>query len=167
MNNAAYYPWPIIKDSINLNDGLVFISEPFRKEKIINGSFTGEFTITSNKKDFDYSVNLYELTPDGKYFHLSYYIGRASYAKSTIRRVLLKPNKETTITFDNTRIISKKISKGSRLIAVINGNKNPYAQINYGTGRDVSNESINDATISLKLKFSTLSKILLLIWKDK
>ncbi len=166
LNNSDYYPWPIIKDSINFNDGLVFISEPFQKEKIINGPFTGELKIASNKKDFDFSVNLYELTPEGKYFHLSYYIGRASYSKSPEVRELLTPNKETVIIFNNTRIISKKISKGSRLIAIINGNKNPYAQINYGTGKDVSTESIEDANEPLLLKFSSNSKINIPIWSE-
>jgi putative CocE/NonD family hydrolase len=166
MNNSDFYPWPIIKASINLNDGLVFISKPFQKGKIINGSFSGNLKITANKKDFDYSVNLYELTSEGKYFHLSYYIGRSSYAKSRVQRELLQPNKETTITFNNTRIISKKISKGSKIVIIINGNKNPYTQINYGTGKDVSKESIIDTAIPLELKVNTQSNITLPVWSD-
>ncbi|MBI9056760.1 MAG: CocE/NonD family hydrolase [Labilibaculum sp.] len=167
MNNADYYPWPIIKDSLNFHDGLVFISEPFPKGMIINGSFTGELLLESNKKDFDFSLTLYELTPENKYFHLSYYIGRASYAKSREYRDLLIPNRSTKITFDDTRITSKKISKNSKIVVVINGNKNSYGQINYGTGRDVSSESITDATIPLKLKINTRSKITLPIWREK
>ncbi len=166
MNNSNYYPWPIIKDSIDLTDGLIFVSEPLKKENIINGSFSGNLKVTANKKDFDFSIILYELNPEGKYFHLSYYIGRASYAKSRLHRELLKPNKETTIIFDNTRIVSKKISKGSRIIVVIRGNKNSYGQINYGTGKDISKESIIDATIPLELKVNTQSKIILPMWID-
>ena len=147
MNNADYYPWPIIKDSLNLNDGLVFISEPLKKETIISGSFTGELQIAINKKDFDFAVNVYELTTEGKYFHLSNYIGRASYAKNREERELLIPNRMTTISFDNTSIICKRIAKESKIVVVINVNKNPYGQINYGTGKDISTESINDATI--------------------
>ncbi len=166
MNNADYYPWPIIKDSINLNDGLVFISERLKKETIMSGSFSGELKVTINKKDFDFAVNLYELTADGKYFHLSNYIGRASFAKNREQRELLTPHKPTTIGFDNTSIICKKIAKGSRIVVVINTNKNPYGQINYGTGRDVSSESIIDATIPLELKINAESKITLPIWFD-
>ena len=164
MNNTNYYPWPIIKDSINLDDGLVFISKPIEKEMIINGSFTGELLVKSNKKDFDYSVVLYELTSEGKYFQLSFYIGRASYAKSRERRELLSPNQLTTITFDNTRICSKKIAKNSKIVVMINGNKNPNGQINYGTGKDVSKETINDATIPLELSIDSRSKIFLPVW---
>ena len=166
MNNAHYYPWPIIKDSINPDGGLVFISEPLQREMILNGSFTGELQVESNKKDFDYSLVLYELTPEGRYFHLSYHIGRASYAKSRVDRELLSPNKLTTIAFDNTRIISKKIAKGSRLVVLINGNKNPYGQVNYGTGGDVSHESIKDATDPLHLKIHRFSKITIPVWSN-
>ncbi|MCJ7466737.1 MAG: CocE/NonD family hydrolase, partial [Maribacter sp.] len=166
MNNIEYYPSPIIEDILNLNDGLVFISEPFKKETIINGSFRGELKVEINKKDLDFGVNLYELTPEGTYFHLSFYIGRASYAESREQRKLLTPNTATTIAFDNTRIVSKKISKNSRIVIVINGNKNSYGQINYGTGRDVSRESIEDATIPLQLKINTESKIIIPIWID-
>jgi len=166
MNNADYYPSPIIKDSLNLNDGLVFISERLIKEMIMSGSFTGELKVTINKKDFDFAVNLYELTADGKYFHLSNYIGRASYAKSREQRELLTPHQLTTIGFGNTSIICKKIAKESQIVIVINANKNPYGQINYGTGRDVSSESIKDATIPLELKINTESKIIIPIWID-
>ena len=123
--------------------------------------------LSSNKKDFDFSVRLYELTPEGKYFHLSYYIGRASYAESREYRKPLIPNKLTTITFDNTRIISKRLLKGSKLVAIINGNKNPYGQINYGTGRDVSSESIDDAGVPLDIKIYENSSITIPVWNNK
>lgn len=164
FNNADYYPWPIIRDSINQKDGLVFTSEPLQKEIIINGSFSGKLKIKTNKKDFDYAVNLYELTPKGKFFCLSYYIGRASYSKSKEIREQIIPNKFTNITFENTRIISKKLSKGSRIVIIINGNKNPYSQINYGTGKDVSSESIKDASEPLLLELSSKSLINIPIW---
>ncbi len=167
MNNSDYYPWPIVRDSINLEDGLVFISEPLKKETIINGSFSGELYITSNKKDFDFGVNLYELTSEGKYFHLSYYIGRASYTTNREKRALLTPNNLIKIAFDNTRIVSKKLSNGSKIVIVINGNKNSYGQINYGTGGEVSEESINDATVPLELKIHTMSYLKIPVWNTK
>ncbi len=43
--------------------------------------------------------------------------------------------------------------KGSRLLATLNVNKNPFAQINYGTGKDVSDEDINDAKPPLQIKW--------------
>jgi len=133
----------------------------------MSGSFTGELKISINKKDFDFAVNLYELTADGKYFHLSNYIGRASFAKNREQRELLIPNKLTHIRFDNTSIICKKIAKESRIVIVINANKNSYGQINYGTGRDVSTESIEDSGAPLKLSIDLKSKIFIPVWRKE
>lgn len=164
MNNTEYYPWPLEKDNINLKDGLIFKSEALKEDVIINGSFTGSLEFSINKKDVDYSVIVYQLTPENKYFHLSYYIGRASFAKDREQRNLLVPNENTQVSFDNSKLISKKIEKGSRIVVVVNVNKNNNAQINYGTGRDVNSESIKDAEIPLKIIFTGNSSISLPIW---
>ncbi|MEP3371711.1 CocE/NonD family hydrolase [Maribacter dokdonensis] len=164
MTNTEYYPWPLEKDNINLNDGLIFKSEVLKEDVLINGSFTGNFEFSINKKDVDYSVIVYQLTPKNKYFHLSYYIGRASYAKDREQRNLLTPNQKTQVSFDNSKLISKKLEKGSRIVVVVNVNKNNNAQINYGTGRDVNIESIKDAEIPLKITFTGNSSISLPVW---
>jgi len=167
MSNTEYYPWPLEKDNINLKDGLIFKSSPLKEDVIINGSFLGNLEFSINKKDVDYAVILYQLTPEGKYFHLSYYIGRASFAKDREHRNLLIPNKMTQIAFNNSKLISKKLEKGSRIVIVVNVNKNNSAQINYGTGNDVSKESINDASIPLELKIHTTSYFKIPIWNNK
>ncbi|MEM5565125.1 CocE/NonD family hydrolase [Psychroserpens sp. AS72] len=166
MNNTEYYPWPLEKDSINLKDGLIFKSEPLKEDLIINGSFFGNLEFSVNKKDVDYSVIVYQLTPENKYFHLSYYIGRASFAKDKELRNLLVPNKNTEVSFDNSKLISKKLKKGSRIVIVVNVNKNNNAQLNYGTGKDVNIENIRDAIIPLKITFTGNSSISLPIWRD-
>ncbi|SNR39047.1 hypothetical protein SAMN06265371_102222 [Lutibacter agarilyticus] len=164
MNNTEYYPWPLEKDNINLKDGLIFKSEELNEDVIINGSFLGNLELSINKKDVDYSVILYQLTPEGKYFHLSYYIGRASYAKDKEHRNLLTPNEMTQVSFSNSKLISKKIKKGSRFVVIVNVNKNNNAQLNYGTGKDVNAESITDAEVPLKITFTGNSSISLPIW---
>jgi uncharacterized protein len=40
--------------------------------------------------------------------------------------------------------VSRQLGKGSRLMVVVNVNKNPFAQVNHGTGKDVSDESAAD-----------------------
>ncbi|MBT2622382.1 CocE/NonD family hydrolase [Chryseobacterium sp. ISL-6] len=151
--NDEYYPDPIEKDEINKSNGFVFMSDPLKKSMIINGSFLGALNIAINKKDVDLGITLYELTPEGKYFHLSYYIGRASYAKDITKRNLIKPEEKTSIQFSNTHFISKQIQKGSRIVVTINVNKNPFSQLNYGTGKEVSTETIKDASIPLVIKW--------------
>ncbi len=165
-SNNDYYPDPIEKDEINKSNGFVFMSDPVKKSMIINGSFLGELNISINKKDVDLGVTLYELTPEGKYFHLSYYIGRASYAKDITQRNLLKPDKKTSIQFTNTHLVSKRIRKGSRIVVAINVNKNPFSQINYGTGKEVSFETIKDASEPLIIKWYNDSYIKIPVLND-
>ncbi|MBS1522496.1 MAG: CocE/NonD family hydrolase [Bacteroidetes bacterium] len=148
-----YYPFPIIKDSLNRSNGFFFISKPFDKPVQVNGMFSGELKAIINKKDMDVTVVLYEVTPEGKYFELSYFLGRASYAKDMSKRVLLHSGKIESIPFNRTRMVSRQLSKGSRLLVVLNVDKNPFAQVNYGTGKDVSKETVADAGKPLKIQW--------------
>ncbi len=151
--NDGFYPGQIIRDSLNNSNGYSFISAPINEPMAINGAFSGELEVSINKKDFDYSVALYEVMPNGKYFQLSYYVGRASYAQSMEKRRLLKPNVKTTIPFSRSRLISKKLDTGSRILVVLNVIKTSSYQINYGTGKDVSDETIGDAGEPLVVKW--------------
>ncbi|MCX2680074.1 CocE/NonD family hydrolase [Galbibacter sp. EGI 63066] len=167
ISNNDYYPDPIIREELDMSNGYNFISEPLKEDILVNGSFIGELKVSINKKDFDYGVTLYEVMPNGKYFHLSYIIGRASYAKDITKRKLLNPNEIETIPFSNTHLVSKKLSKGSRLLVYININKNPFSEINYGTGKEVSKETINDANEPLEVKWYNDSFVEIPIWIDK
>ncbi|WP_211092672.1 MULTISPECIES: CocE/NonD family hydrolase [Chitinophaga] len=149
----------LVNNSINTANGLVFISEPLPADICINGSFLGRLQVIPNKKDIDLGINLYEQTSDGRYFQLSYFLGRASYAVSLEKRQLLTPDSINDISFRNTRMISKRLSKGSRLVVVININQNPFEQINYGTGKDVSEETVSDAGAPVKLRWRNDSYI--------
>ncbi|MCC9071081.1 CocE/NonD family hydrolase [Flavobacterium sp. F-65] len=166
ISNNDYYPDPIIRKELDTINGYFFISEPFKEAISVNGSFEGEIKASINKKDMDIGVVLYEVLPNGEYFHLSYFLGRASYAKDITTRNLLVPNKIESIPFTNTRLVSKQLSKGSRLLVVINVNKNAYSQLNYGTGKDVSDETIKDAKEPLKIKWYNDSFVKIPIWKN-
>jgi uncharacterized protein len=159
-----YFTPLIIFDTLDAGNGLVFLTDPFQKEFEINGSFTGNLFVNINKKDMDISIALYEILPDGKYFFLTRYIGRASYANNNSERQLLQPDKHESITFDNTRFVSKKISKGSRLVILLNINKHPFEIINYGSGKEVADETINDAGEPLQIKWFNNSYIKIPVW---
>ncbi|SFE40820.1 CocE/NonD family hydrolase [Spirosoma endophyticum] len=158
-SNNDYYPDPIIRNVLNRSNGLFFISEPVDHEISINGMFSGELKAIINKKDMDIGVVLYEVTPQGEYVALSYFLGRASYARDASHRNLLKSGVMETIPFSKTRLVSRQLRKGSRLLVVLNIDKNPFAQINYGTGKDVSQETIRDAGLPLTVQWSTDSFI--------
>lgn len=167
ISNNNYYPDPIIRKEMDLSNGFNFISEPFEEAILVNGSFIGELHLSTNKQDLDFGVTLYEVMPNGELFHLSYIIGRASYAKDITERSLLPPNEIINISFSNTHLVSKKLRKGSRLLVYINVNKNPFSELNYGSGKEVSKESINDAGEPMMVKWYNTSFVEVPIYRDK
>ena len=160
-NNAHYYPGSIIEAKLE-DDGkvteMVYASKPFTHAQVISGAFSGELDITINKRDADLGVTVLEQMPDGRLFHLAYWLGRASYAGHPEKRILLTPGNTTRIPF-STSMVSRLMAEGSCLVVLLDINKNPYAQINYGTGKDVSDESIKDAGTPLTIQWHSDSFI--------
>lgn len=159
--------FPAVIDSILKPEKqlLVFESDPVTESTIISGSLTASLKISSNKKDIDVQVQLYEKTAKGQYFALSNNLQRASLAKDRTKRQLLVPNKIETIDINETFITSRELPKGSSIIVVLGVNKNPNWEVNYGSGKDVSSETMADAKEPLQIKWYTNSTITLPILK--
>ncbi|AWH85245.1 peptidase S15 [Flavobacterium album] len=139
--------------------GIQFVSEPLAEGLIINGNMRGELHAIVNKKDMDIVMELFELTSGGDFISLSHFLGRASYTKDRATRHLLIPGATETIPFENSYLISKKINAGSRLVVVLGINKNQNSQVNYGTGKDVSDETREDAKEPLEVQWLNSSII--------
>lgn len=154
-----YYTPVIINNSLDVSNGEVFATEPFSKTLSLNGCFFGTLVTSINKMDMDVSIAFYEQMPNGKYFYLTRYLGRASYAKDNTKKELLEPNKVETIPIRETRMVCKQISKGSRLVIILNINKHPFEEINYGSGKNVHDETIADAKEPLHVKWYNSSFI--------
>ncbi|REC50232.1 CocE/NonD family hydrolase [Chryseobacterium pennipullorum] len=154
------------KDSIKTTHSVYFESEVLDKDMIISGNLSGVFNVSINKKDFDTDTYLYQIQPDGQSFLLSTHIVRASYSKNNEVRQLLAPGKLEQIPINNSIFMSKKIEKGSRLLLVVGVNKNPAWQINYGTGKDVSDETIQDSGEPLQIKWYNDSYVEIPVYKD-
>lgn len=157
--SANTYPDAIVTEKLSAEQALIFATDPFDAPVSVNGQFTATLRFVSNKKDLDIALVLYEVMPDGKFFHLSYAVSRASYAKDMSKRVLLTPGQTETVTLNNTLLVSRQLKKGSRLLLVLDVNRSAYAQVNHGTGKDVSDESIADAQEPLKIQWLTDSYI--------
>jgi hypothetical protein len=155
----------LIDSVLDASNGLTFVSQTFDKPFEINGAFTGMLMASINKKDLDVTISLYELRADGTYFNLSNFLGRASYAKDRSKRELLIPGKIETIPYTNSFIVSAKINAGSKLVVVLGVNKNKYWQINYGSGKDVSEEIIKDAKEPLEIKWYGNSSIKIPVYR--
>ncbi len=155
LDDNDTYPDPIVGAKPNLSRGFAFVTPPVRQAMTLSGCLSGTIRAIVNKRDFDFGVVLYQIQPDGKLFELSYYIGRASYARDMSRRELLQPGVPTAIPFSRSYAVSRYLAKGSRLLLTIDVNKNAYAEINYGTGKDVAGEDARDAREPLRIAWLT------------
>lgn len=143
----------VVDKEIDRESALVFVSDPFAQPFELGGLFSGRLDLVTNKKDLDFAVELYERTARGEYFQLSYFMARASFVKDRGRRHLLTPGRREPLAFKSGRLTSRKFQPGSRLVAVLRILKSPAAQINYGTGKDVSDETIADAREPLEIRW--------------
>lgn len=146
-------PSQVFSRELDARNGLVFTTAPLTEAMEINGGFSGRLRITVNKKDLDLQIALYELRADGTYFPLTTFLGRASYLRDRSRRQLLHPGRTEILAFDSDRITSRLVAAGSRIVAVVGVVKQPDVQINYGTGKDVSDESIADAGEPMRIRW--------------
>ncbi|WP_299522966.1 CocE/NonD family hydrolase [Winogradskyella sp.] len=172
-SDTVNFKFEVLKDSItsDIPNSVSYVSEPFEKPTIISGSFINSIKASINKQDVDIVIKIYELMPNGKYFSLFSASGfstlqRASYAMDRTQRQLLQPEKKETINISTSYITSKQVDKGSRLVVALGINKNPNWQINYGTGKDVSDETIADANEPLIVKWYGDSFIKIPILKE-
>ena len=137
--------------TLDRDNGVAFVSEPLREATLISGSFTADLVASINARDVDLGVLLYERTAQGVHRQLSYWLGRASLARDYAQRQLLRPGVPDTLPLRGARVVSRVLPAGSRLVVVVNINKNAESQLNYGTGQDVSDETVRDATEPLRL----------------
>jgi putative CocE/NonD family hydrolase len=132
---------------------LHFASAPLPHGGELSGLFAGRLHFSVNKADVDLAITLYEQLPSGESFELSSWMRRASHAKDRSRRELLKPGRPTQLDFRAERLVSRQLAPGSRLLLTLGVLKQPDLQINYGSGKDVSDETLpTDAGAPLQLR---------------
>jgi putative CocE/NonD family hydrolase len=154
-------PIDFVSKSPATHNGVMFVSEPLTKPTEFNGRFSGRLDFLVNKMDMDLNIALYELTANGDYIRLfnPAYEFRASYARDRAHRHLLKAGERQELPFTSERMTSRQFHAGSRVAIVLGINKRPDREINYGTGNDVSEESIADGKIPLKVRWYSDSYI--------
>jgi putative CocE/NonD family hydrolase len=137
------------------HNATMFVSEPLTKTTEFNGLFSGRLDFKVNKMDMDLNITLYELLPSGDYIYLfnPTYEFRASYVRDRVHRRLLKAGEREELLIRSERMTSRRFQPGSRLVMILGVNKRPDREINYGTGTDVSEESIADGKIPIKVQW--------------
>jgi uncharacterized protein len=154
--DAAWTPsTDLINRSLAPRHGVMFVGDPLTKPIEFSGLFSGRLDFTVNKMDMDLNITLYELLANGDYVRLfsPTYEVRASYARDRTHRHLLKAGERQELTFKSERMTGRALQKGSRLVMVLGISKRPDREINYGTGGDVSEESVADGKIPLKIQW--------------
>jgi predicted acyl esterase len=139
--------------AVNTITGIEFVSAPFAIATELSGLFSAHLALTTNKKDFDFSIELFALTPQGDYLQIPPYQSRASFVRSLSTRQLLTPGKVEILDLSSIRLASLRIPAGSRLVAVISVIRNPGQEINYGTGGEVARETMADAGEPVEIRF--------------
>ena len=160
--DAAWTPsTDLISRSIATHNDVLFVSEPLAKPTEFNGLFSGRLDFTVNKMDVDLNIIFFERTAGGDYVRLfsPAYEFRASYARDRVHRHLLKAGERQELSFRSERMTSRLLQQGSRLVMVLGVNKRPDREINYGTGGDVSEESIDDGKVPIKIRWHNDSYI--------
>jgi hypothetical protein len=132
---------------------LTFISEPFTEATDVTGVPTGALEVTVNRQDVDLTLALHEQRPNGDRIPLfdPPIAFRASYAADRTRRRLLQPGKRQRIEVRSERVTSHRIPAGSRLMLTVSVVERGDRQINYGSGKDVSEETAADGRRPLRL----------------
>jgi uncharacterized protein len=148
-------PTDLISKSLAPRFGTIFVSEPLLKASAFSGLFSGRLDFEVNKMDLDLNITLYELLANGDYVRLfgPTYEVRASYAQDRAHRHLLKAGERQKLVFKSERLTSRLLQAGSRIVLVLSIGKRPDREINYGTGGDVSEESIADGRIPIKIRW--------------
>jgi uncharacterized protein len=152
--------------NLDTANSVVFVSAPFGQAIEMSGLFSGRLDFASNKRDFDFQISLYELTAEGQYIQLAPFWSRASFVADLSRRQLLSPGKRYSLAFRSVRLMSRQFGAHSRLVAVLSVLKESGRQINYGTGGDVSAETLADAKVPLRISWFTSSYIDMPVWKN-
>lgn len=143
----------VIDNAIDTWNGIQFVSNPLQGSYELSGLFSGRLEFVANKKDFDINIALYELTSKREYVLLSTYWARASAIGDLGQRRLLTPGKRERLDFKSVRLTSRQLQPDSRIVVLLNIIKQPDLQINYGTGKDVSDETIADAGEPLQIRW--------------
>jgi putative CocE/NonD family hydrolase len=154
-------PHELVQRTLKAREGELFVSEPLKQAVDIAGLLRGQLDFRVNKLDMDLVVSLYELRPNGDYVKLfdPAYAFRASYARDRVRRHLLRAGVRQQLSFQSERMMARRLQAGSRLIMALGINKRADQQLNYGTGDDVSEESIEDAGVPVRIRWYNTSYI--------
>lgn len=131
--------------ALDRTNALVIEGAPLTAATTVSGAFTGFLDLVVDARDVDLAVELWERRADGTHLQLSFQLVRASLSRDPRRRTLLQPGAVERVPLNATRVTSRVVDAGSRIVAVVRLNKNAQSEINYGSGTLPSEETFAEA----------------------
>jgi predicted acyl esterase len=156
--DAEWTPPPsLVTKYLSDHDTLILVTDPLAHATDLVGTPKLHLDFTPNKFDVDLFVTIYEQLASGDYVQLfdPPFEFRASYAQDLVHRHLLRAGEEQQLDVTVQRVLGRRIQAGSRIVIALGVVKRPDRQINYGTGGDVSAESIADAPIPVRIRWGS------------
>ncbi len=159
-SDADWQPSPtVVNTALDAHSGLAFRSEPFAQATELAGPFTATLDFTLNKADADIAFAIYEQTADGRYLDLAYGRQRLSYARDRNHRQLLEAGKRHQVQLHDTRLLGRRVAAGSRVVVTLGVIKQPDRQLNLGSGKEPSDETLADAAAPMEIRWFGSSHI--------
>ncbi|WP_313399172.1 CocE/NonD family hydrolase [Stenotrophomonas sp.] len=143
----------VLNPGLDPHAGLVFRSDVLSEDLELAGPFTAELDFNLNKVDADISIAIYEQTADGNYLDLAYALQRLSHVRDPRQRHLLAPGSAQHASLRDTRLLGRRLAAGSRVVVTLGVLKQPNLQLNLGSGKAPSDETIADAGTPLRIQW--------------
>lgn len=124
---------------------LVYHTVVFGKNTEISGAFRLSAWIAIDQPDTDFAVGVYEIRADGTSILLTTDVLRARYRQSLREPKLITTKAPLRYDFERFAFVSREIRQGSRLRLSIAPVNSIYSQKNFNSGKNVSDESMQDA----------------------
>ena len=128
-----------------------FVSPPLAGPFELSGLFSGQLEFITNKRDFEFQISLYELTPNGDYVLSSTYSTLPTPPGALAVRAPLQPRIRQHRDYESACFPRRLIQNGSRLVVLIAILKPPEA--NSATRREVSDSTTGDQNEPLKISW--------------
>ncbi len=146
-------PPNVVNTALDPHLGLAFVGEPLPRDAELSGPFSGALEFTVNKRDVDVAIGVYELNAAGEYLDLAFWLQRASYNADRRQRHLLTPDQPQRLDVRDTRLLGRKLAAGSRIVVALGVIKQPDRQLNLGSGKEPSDETVADAGAPLEIRW--------------
>lgn len=152
--DADWTPSPLVLNAaLDPRLGLAFASAPMPADTEFAGPFHGVLDFIVNKRDVDIAIGVYEQDAAGNVLDLAFWVQRASYNADRRQRRLLQAGTPQRLVVDETRLLGRRLAAGSRLVVTVGVIKQPDRQLNLGSGKEPSDETVADAGAPLEIRW--------------